>query len=143
MAWKEELAAAEAAQKRGDDEEVEINLIILGMRLLNAMGSLAFGMLFLPIWIILGLLTAITVVGFPLSKYIFRLCAFWKDGFYVDFSEHPIANGVWRCTFGIIMSIIYALVGIASFTSLILIPLGIKYFEKIPLIFTPFGAETF
>lgn len=144
MSWIDEVKEAVNDAERDDDAGFITNIIILGLRLFNAMGSFAFGVLLMPIWIILGLLTAITIVGFPLSMDIFRMCAFWTGEEYeVYFSKHTIANSIWRCTFGAIMSVVYALIGIASCACLMFIPLGQKYFKKIRLVFTPFGADIF
>ena len=107
------------------------------------------GIFFMITWLISALVLAVSVVGFPYAKIAFRNAFIYfgnSDGVFreakicTDAKAAPVANTIWRCTFGWILSLFHVFFGVLMFATIILFPLGISYFKMIKNTFTPFGT---
>lgn len=116
------------------------------MRLLGNIIWFVFGGFIASIlWVILGVLLAITIIGIPLASQCFKfaelvLTPFGKD-VRLNFDKHPIANLIWVIFIGWEMATIY--LGIALFfaVSIIGIPFAIQWAKLTKLALFPFGSK--
>ena len=106
------------------------------------------GVVFCALWLVFGVICAITVVGYPLSKEIFR--GAFKQFSFINYrqvelyrEDHPIANTIWAATAGWILALLYVLCAITMFATIILIPLGISYLRCAKYAIMPFGADVY
>jgi len=94
---------------------------------------------------IMGVLCCITIVGIPLGLQHFKFIklAFAPAGRAVvtNFNKHPIMNVLWLIFGGLILSILYYLIGVICCISIIGIPLGLQLFKIAKFNLGPFGAE--
>lgn len=106
------------------------------------------GVIFGILWLVCGLLCCVTVVGIPLSKEIFA-AALEQFTFMnvrsveLNREEHPVANTVWCCTLGWILALLYTVIAVLMFATLILIPLGIAHLKAAKFAIMPFGADVY
>ena len=107
------------------------------------------GLWFAILWIIFGIVTALTIIGIPYAKEVFVSARFtFLDSdrainlskVQSGFKRAPVANILWCFTFGLIMSLLYMAMGILMFCTLIFIPHGIAYFKMAKYSFMPFGT---
>lgn len=129
--------------------EEQLALIGVAYRALKWIMWHWLGLFFAILWIVFGVVTALTIVGFPYAKEAFvsaRLTLLDSDRainaskIHSGFKTAPIANILWCFTFGLVMSLLYAIIGILMFCTLIFIPLGIAYFKMAKYSFMPFGT---
>ncbi len=103
------------------------------------------GMLTALVWLFLGIILCITVVGIPFGLQCFKaakltLAPFGKK-IVSNFNKHPIANIIWVILFGWELALGYLFAGIACCVTIIGIPVGLQSFKMMQLAFIPFGAE--
>lgn len=116
------------------------------MRLIANIIWILFGGIWLALlWLLLGIVLCVTIVGIPFGIQCFKMA--WLSlapyGKKVDlnFTEHPIANVIWAVLGGWVIAVIYLLVGVLNCITIIGIPRGIQCFKIMKLAFFPFGAE--
>jgi uncharacterized membrane protein YccF (DUF307 family) len=97
------------------------------------------------LWVILGILLTVTIIGIPLASQCFKfaklvLTPFGKD-VKLNFDKHPIANLIWVIFIGWEMAIGY--LGIALFfaVTIIGIPFAIQWVKLSKLALLPFGSK--
>lgn len=100
-------------------------------------------------YLIGALFYALSIVGFSRAKELLEIAMgilkypehVWEMvDIKTNYKSAPIANGIWRCTFGLLTSLGYIFFGIVSFLSIILISEGKVCFKMLKVGFTPFGA---
>ena len=116
------------------------------MRLIGNIIWFIFGGLVSGImWILLGLLLCITIIGIPLRLQCFKVAklSFAPFGKKVDVnpSKHIISNVIWAVLVGWELALYYLFAGIFCCITIIGIPNGIVAFKMMKLAFLPFGAE--
>ena len=116
------------------------------MRIIANIIWIIFGGIWLALlWLLLGVLLCITIVGIPFGLQCFKMA--WLSlapyGKKVDlnFTEHPIANTIWAVFGGWAIALIYLAVGLLNCITIIGIPRGIQCFKIMKLAFFPFGAK--
>ncbi len=116
------------------------------MRLIGNIVWFVFGgFLAALLWLLLGFLLSITIIGIPFGLQCFkfsRLVLFpFGQEVISDFAEHPIMNLLWLIFVGWEMAIGY--LGIALFFTLTIIgiPFAIQWFKLSVLALFPFGAK--
>ena len=116
------------------------------MRLIANIIWILFGGIWLALlWLLLGIVLCVTIVGIPFGIQCFKMA--WLSlapyGKKVDlnFTEHPIANVIWAVLGGWVIAVIYLLVGVLNCITIIGIPRGLQCFKIMKLAFFPFGAE--
>ena len=97
------------------------------------------------LWLILGLLLCITIVGIPFGLQAFKFAGlvifpFGKD-IDTDFAKHPIINLLWVVFVGWEMALGYLFVGAIFCITIIGIPFGLQWFKLAQLALFPFGAK--
>ncbi len=116
------------------------------MRLIGNIIWFIFGGLFLAlVWLLLGILLCITIIGIPFGLQCFKaaklsLAPFGKQ-VTTHYDKHPVANILWAILLGWEMVLGYLLSGILCCITIIGIPLGLQSFKFMKLAFLPFGAE--
>ena len=95
----------------------------------------------------LGVIWCITIIGIPFGLQIFKLAklSFWPFGtdVEVNFGKHAILNVLWFILGGFIEALALFLLGILWCITIIGIPFGKQCFKLAKLSFAPFGAEFF
>ncbi len=116
------------------------------MRLLGNIVWFIFGGFFASLlWIILGIILSLTLIGIPFGVQCFKFAKLVLFPFgqevISDFSEHPIMNILWAIFVGWEMAIGY--LGIALFFTLTIIgiPFAIQWLKLSVLALFPFGAK--
>ncbi|MDO9629389.1 MAG: YccF domain-containing protein [Acholeplasmataceae bacterium] len=115
------------------------------MRLIGNIIWFVFGGLIAALlWLLLGILLSITIIGIPLGLQCFKfaglvLFPFGKE-VRINFEKHPIANILWVILFGWEMAIAYVGIGIIFCITIIGIPFGLQWFKLTTLALFPFGA---
>lgn len=117
------------------------------MRFIGNLLWLLFGGLFAAIlWVIVGLLLCVTVIGIPFGVQCFKIAGFvlWPFGRDVvpgNFGVMgAIGNIIWILLCGITLFIIHAVFGVLLCITIIGIPFGKQHFKLAKLAFLPFGA---
>jgi uncharacterized membrane protein YccF (DUF307 family) len=104
-------------------------------------GGLISGLL----WLLLGALLCVTIIGIPLGIQCFKVAtlSFAPFGKKVDLNpgKHMISNVIWAVLLGWELALYYLFAGIACCITIIGIPNGIVAFKLMKLAFLPFGAE--
>lgn len=97
------------------------------------------------LWLLIGLLLCITIIGIPFGLQAFKFAGlvvfpFGKD---IDtrFSKHPIINLIWLILAGWEMAIGYLFIGVIFCITIIGIPFGMQWFKLAQLALFPFGAK--
>ena len=97
------------------------------------------------LWFLLGLLLCISIVGIPLGIQCFKAAklSFFPYGKKVEtnFDKHRIANTVWAILAGWWIALIYIILAVVNFITIIGIPKGLRCLKFVKLAFFPFGAE--
>lgn len=112
----------------------------------NILWMIFGGLLNSLLWLLLGVLWYITIIGIPLGKQCFKfarltLAPFGKEVTYEGGTASTVANVFWIVLTGIPMAIENATCGITLCATIIGIPLGLQYFKIAKLAFAPFGME--
>ncbi len=127
------------------------------MGIFNIIWFVFFGWWQALFFLILAVLFAITIVGIPLAKALLqfaKLSAFPFGKEIINETElkgddnvssirsigGTIVNIIWL-PFGLIMSIIFILSGIAAFITIIFIPVGVVYVRMGKFLIWPIGAK--
>lgn len=96
-------------------------------------------------WLLLGALLCVTIIGIPLGVQCFKVASlsFAPFGKKVDLNpaKHIISNVIWAVLVGWELALYYLFAGIACCITIIGIPNGIVAFKMMKLAFLPFGAE--
>jgi len=105
------------------------------------MGGLIAAML----WVVLGLLLCVTIIGIPFGLQFFKfaklvLWPFGKD-IETNFGDHPIMNIIWLLIGGWETCLLYISIGIFYCITIIGIPFGLQWFKLAVLALFPFGAK--
>ena len=96
-------------------------------------------------WLALGILLCITVIGIPFGLQCFKaarlsLAPFGKK-VVLNFSKHPVANTLWVIFAGWEMALAYLIFGALNCVTVIGIPSGLQCFKFMKLALFPFGAS--
>lgn len=110
----------------------------------NILWFLFGGLITTILWLILGLILCITIIGIPLGLQCFKAAKlsffpYGKKVFY-NIGEHPIANVIWALLAGWWIALIYLIFAIFNFITIINIPHGIQSLKMMKLSLFPFGA---
>ncbi|MBN2268237.1 MAG: YccF domain-containing protein [Acholeplasmataceae bacterium] len=97
------------------------------------------------LWLLLGFLLSITIIGLPFGMQCFKfsklvLFPFGQD-VLSDFSKHPIINIIWAILVGWEMALGYLSIALIYAISLIGIPFAIQWIKLAVLALFPFGAK--
>lgn len=97
-------------------------------------------------WVVVGLLCYITIIGIPLGRQCMKFAAlsfapFGREIVYGGGIPSAILNVLWCLTFGLVMALLHAAVGLVWCATIIGIPFGLQSFKMAKLVFLPFGAE--
>jgi uncharacterized membrane protein YccF (DUF307 family) len=116
------------------------------MRLIGNIIWFIFGGLFSGLmWLLLGALLCVTIIGIPLGIQCFKVAKLSFAPFGKKVNVHPerhiISNVIWAVLFGWEIALYYLFSGIACCITIIGIPNGIVAFKMMKLAFLPFGAE--
>ncbi len=116
------------------------------MRLLGNIIWFVFGGLIAALlWVILGILLSITIIGIPLGLQCFKFASLVLFPFgrevTINFEKHPIANILWVIFFGWEMALSYVAIGAIFCITIIGIPFGLQWFKLTTLALFPFGAK--
>ncbi len=98
------------------------------------------------VWILVGLLWCITIIGIPVGKQCFKFASlsFWpfgKDIVYSDNMFSIIINVIWILLFGWEMALGYLVIGCIWCVTIIGIPFGLQFFKLAKLAIMPLGAD--
>jgi uncharacterized membrane protein YccF (DUF307 family) len=105
------------------------------------------------LWMLSGVLLALTIVGLPFSVAAFRIAGFAAFPFgreLVDvraFGESrvigtSVANGLWIVLAGFWLCVAHVVAGIACCATLVGIPFGLAHFKLAMVCFAPLGKRT-
>ncbi len=97
------------------------------------------------LWIILGILLSITIIGIPFARQCFKfaeivLTPFGKN-VKTNFDKHPIANIIWAILVGWEMALGYLAIALFFGITIIGIPFAIQWIKLAQLAILPFGAK--
>ncbi|MBE5931693.1 MAG: hypothetical protein E7268_11650 [Lachnospiraceae bacterium] len=104
------------------------------------------GFVSVAFWGALGLIFCATVIGMPLGKQLLQVAKFAMAPFREDvevesnFAKNFVANLIF-IPIGIILMLVYAVVGAAFSITLIGAPIGKGYFKLMTVAMAPFGIE--
>ncbi len=133
-----------------ENAELGCNLFFLFLNGINHIAWLMYGLIVLPLWLISGVITCLTVVGIRFSGIIFDNSTLTIRYSYkrwsgvrvkLNYKKAPIANIIWAVTFGWVIALLYVSLGIVFCSSLMLIPSGLQFFKAAKNALLPFGAE--
>ncbi len=104
------------------------------------------------LWIVLGALLAITVIGLPFAMAAFRIAGFAAFPFGKELIDvrligekriigTGLANFLWVILAGLWLAISHALAGISCCLTIIGIPFGIAHFKLSVISFAPLGKK--
>ena len=98
------------------------------------------------IWLVLGILWCITIIGIPLGMQCFKFASlsffpFGRDVVYRGGAGSLILNILWIVLTGIPMAIEAAVIGAILCITIIGIPFGMQFFKLARLFLMPFGSE--
>lgn len=104
------------------------------------------------LWVFLGLLMAITVVGIPFAKAAFRIAGFAAFPFGKELIDVRLigekriigtgfVNLLWVILAGLWLAISHALAGIGFCITIIGIPFGLAHFKLAGVCFAPLGKK--
>ena len=96
-------------------------------------------------WLALGVVLCITVIGIPFGLQCFKAARLSFAPFgkkvVLYFSKHPIANILWAIFAGWEMALAYLVFGILNCATVIGIPSGLQCFKFMKLALFPFGSS--
>lgn len=103
------------------------------------------GFIVVGIWALLGLLFCATIVGKPLGKDLLRCAKFALAPFGVvpqnSSSKNPIVDLCWIATLGIVLFMVFLILGLVYTITLIGIPFGKQCFKMAVLALGPFNVD--
>ncbi|PKK97594.1 MAG: YccF domain-containing protein [Tenericutes bacterium HGW-Tenericutes-3] len=97
------------------------------------------------LWLILGVLLSITIIGIPFGTQCFKFAKlvvfpFGKD-VKTNFDKHPIINIIWLLLFGWEMAIGYLTLALGFAITIVGIPFAIQWVKLSILALIPFGSK--
>lgn len=97
------------------------------------------------LWLILGVLLSITIIGIPFGMQCFKFAQvvvfpFGKE-VITDFSKHPIMNLIWIILVGWEMAIGYLSIALIFAVTIIGIPFALQWLKLSVLALIPFGSK--
>lgn len=103
------------------------------------------GFLAALLWVFIGVLLTVTIIGIPLALQCFKfaeivLTPFGKD-VQLNFDKHPIVNIVWIIFVGWEMALGYLVIAAFFAVTIIGIPFAIQWLKLTKLALIPFGAK--
>lgn len=111
----------------------------------NIIWFLFGGLIISFVWALLGLILCITIAGIPLGIQCFKVArlTFFPYGKTVltDFYKHSIANTLWAILAGWWIALIYLVVALLNFVTIVGIPRGLLCLKIMRLALFPFGAK--
>ena len=117
------------------------------MKLLGNILWFLFGGLFSGVlWIAVGVLWCVTIVGIPIGLQCFKFAglAFWPFGKEIQYTNSGfkmVINVIWILASGMEMAIFYLVIGGLWCITVVGIPFGMQFFKMAKLAFMPFGAN--
>jgi len=98
------------------------------------------------VWILIGLMWCVTIVGIPVGKQCFKLASisfspFGKTIVYGEKASSVLLNMIWIVFGGIEIAVAYLIMGIIFYCTIVGIPFGKQCFKIMKLAFIPFGAK--
>lgn len=111
----------------------------------NILWILLGGIWLASLWVIIGILLCITLVGIPFGLECFKaaklsIMPYGKKVVW-DIKSHPFANGIWLLLIGWEMAIVYFMACVANCITIIGISKGLQCFKIMKLAIFPFGAK--
>lgn len=110
----------------------------------NVLWIIFGGLISWILWMILGVILCITIIGIPFGRQCFKAAkiSLAPFGKVVDlrFNAHPIANIIWAILIGWILFVGYLISAILLCITIIGIPWGLQIFKFAKLALFPFGA---
>jgi uncharacterized membrane protein YccF (DUF307 family) len=105
------------------------------------------------LWMLLGLLLAVTIVGLPFAVAAFRIAGFAAFPFGKELIDGRLigeerivgtglANFLWIILAGLWLAISHALAGVACCLTVIGIPFGLAHFKLAGVSFAPLGKKS-
>lgn len=97
------------------------------------------------VWIFVGCIWCITIIGIPVGKQCFKFAslAFWpfhKTITYGGGAGSVLLNILWLIFGGLEMALIDAVIGVIFCITIVGIPFGKQHFKLARLALSPFGA---
>ena len=96
------------------------------------------------VWLALGLVWCVTLVGIPVGVKCFKMArlTFFPFGKTVEsnFEEHPFGNALWLVFGGLIFSVLEFVIGVVLCVTVIGIPFAKQNFKVARYSLAPFGA---
>ncbi|MDD4212610.1 MAG: YccF domain-containing protein [Bacilli bacterium] len=111
----------------------------------NLIWFVIVGILSFIIWVFIGILWCVTIIGIPFGKQCFKLagltCFPFGKEVKTDFDSHPVANIIWLILFGWEIAVGYVVAGLFFYITIIGIPFGKQCFKLATLSLLPFGSK--
>ena len=103
------------------------------------------GLVSAALWLVLGCLWCVTIIGIPVGLQCFKfaklcLLPFGKEIVYGDSTASVLVNIFWLLFGGLELALGFFAVGCFFCVTLIGIPFGLQYFKFAKLSLMPFGA---
>lgn len=98
------------------------------------------------VWLFLGILYCITIIGIPIGIQLFKFAQlsffpFGKDVMFSEKTSSLLLNIIWLIFGGIELGFGYLLTGLIFCITIIGIPFGKQCFKLMKISFLPFGAN--
>ena len=112
----------------------------------NVFWLLLCGWLFALLWLIVGLLWSVTIIGLPVGLQCFKCARLMLWPFGYDFVYRPgpfsfLINVLWLVLGGVEICVTQLALGLALCVTIIGIPLGLQCFKMAKLALMPFGTH--
>ena len=100
------------------------------------------GFIFAAVYFLIGVVLCCTIVGIPFAKQDFKLAKlvlkpFGKNVVFVR--KRPVLNVLWNLCGGVVLGILYFVLGVVLCVTLVGIPFGKQCLKLAKLSFKPFG----
>ena len=110
----------------------------------NLIWFLIVGLVTALAWFVLGIAWCVTIIGIPFGIQAFKFARLsllpFSKVVVTDFDKHPILNILWNLFGGILMVLLFGVLGIVLCVTIIGIPFALQCFKLAKLAFAPFGA---
>lgn len=111
----------------------------------NILWFLTFGLVLAALFFVLGIAFCCTIILIPFGRQCFKIArlAIWPVGKMLgtNFDIHPIGTILWNVMGMIVFPILFLILSIPFYVSIIGIPFGKQFFKLARITFLPFGAE--
>jgi uncharacterized membrane protein YccF (DUF307 family) len=121
--------------------------------LLNVLWMALGGIAIFLIYMVVGLVLCLTVIGIPWGIQCFKLAVLALFPFgsesvpQQDASDnaamHFLANIIWLIFLGLPLALAHLTIGLLLCLSIIFLPFGLQHFKMMRLSFTPFGRTIY